>query len=580
MKIKDYGIIGDANTVALVGKNGSIDWCCLPKFDSPSVFAKILDKEKGGFFKLEPAEEYVSRQEYLPNTNILKTIFKTKEGIVELLDFMPYGFDLEREAVVSYSEVHRILVGKKGQVKMSLVFDPRFKYAEEVPELTINQKYIVARGHKKIMYLVGNINFTEKSFVVKKDQRRHFVMYSGSMIYKPLSYFNPQKKFLLTKNFWETWIKKSAYKGMYKEYLERSLLVLKLLSYSSEGSFVAAATTSLPETLGGKRNWDYRYNWIRDAVFTLQAFYMLGFRTEARNFVHWITRICLRDGIGLQIMYGLEGERNLPEKELSHLAGYANSRPVRIGNAAYQQFQLDIYGEVIDFYHMYMDYNGEIDRNIRIVIINLIEYVCRHWQDRDSGLWEMRSTQKQFTYSLLMCWVALDRGVDMARRLCWNVEVHRWEKVKETIKKTILADCWNEKLGYFTQAAKDESIDASALLIPLYGLLPFSDKKVISTINKVHKLLGVNDFVFRYQHDEFQEKENSFLLCTFWLITCLHKIGSKKKAKEILTKVLSNSNDLKIFSEEIDPQTGEYFGNYPQAFSHIGLINCILSLEE
>lgn len=580
MKIKDYGIIGDTNTAALVGKNGSIDWCCLPRFDSPAVFARILDQEKGGCFQLEPTEEYVSRQEYIASTNILKTIFKTKDGIVELIDFMPYGFDLEREAVVSYSEVHRILVGKKGQVKMKLVFDPRLKYAEEKTEITINQKYIMATGHKKVIYLVGNVNFTETTFLVKKDQRKHFVMYSGSMIYKPLNYFNPQKKYQLTKHHWETWVKKTIYQGEYKEYIDRSVLILKLLSYSSEGSFVAAPTTSLPENLGGTRNWDYRYTWVRDAVFTLQAFFMLGFRTEARDFVRWITRICLRDGIGLQIMYGLEGERNVPEKELNHLAGYENSRPVRIGNAAYQQFQLDIYGEIIDFFHMYMDYNGTIDRNIKIVIINLVEYVCKHWEAADSGIWEMRTKHEQYTYSHLLCWVALDRGIDMAERLCWNVNLKTWKKTKEAIKKTILTECWNEKLGCFTQARKSENLDASALLIPLYGLLPFTDKKVILTVKKISKQLTKEDFLYRYLNDEIQEKENAFLLCTFWLITCLHKIGQKKKAKNILNKVLTMSNGLRIYAEEIDPKTGDYYGNYPQAFSHIGLINCILGLEE
>lgn len=580
MEIKDYGIIGDTNTVALVGKNGSIDWCCMPRFDSPSIFAALLDAKKGGCFRIEPMGAYASHQEYVPKTNVLKTVFKTKEGVAELIDFMPLGFDLERESVVSYSEIHRMLLCKKGQMTFQLIFEPKFKYGLEEADIVVNTDSIVAASLKRVLSVVGNIDFNQRTFSMKKDQKKLFVLYSGSVLHRSIAYFNSQDKFLLTCNYWKTWLNKCTYSGCYKDAIERSLLAIKLLSYGPEGSFVAAPTTSLPESIGGSRNWDYRFTWIRDAVFSLQALYMLGYRTEARKFVKWINHLCLRDGIGLQIMYGLGGERNLVERVLEHLDGYQGSKPVRIGNAAYKQFQLDIYGEIFDLFYMYMFYNDSIDRNIRITLINLLEFVCQNWEVPDSGLWELRNTKKQFTYSHLMCWVALDRGIKIAKTLCWNVDTKRWVKLRDKIKETILRDCFNSKLNSFTQARHDTVLDASSLLIPLYGLLPFDDPKVLGTMRAIGKRLLKNNLVYRYESDEIQEPEGAFLLATFWYIICLHKSGQQALAKKNLAQVISLSNKLGLYSEEMDPETGTYLGNYPQAFSHIGLINCILALEK
>ncbi|OGI07092.1 MAG: hypothetical protein A2Y40_02175 [Candidatus Margulisbacteria bacterium GWF2_35_9] len=580
MDIKDYGIIGDTNTVALIGKNGSIDWCCLPRFDSPSVFACLIDKYNGGFFKLEPIEEYTSHQEYLQNTNILKTTFSTKTGIIELIDFMPYIPNDNSQNIVSFSEIHRILVCKKGSVDMHYIFDPKFNYALGETTINITDRYIEASKDNKIMMLIGNIHLNNPQFTVKYRQRKTFVLYYGRVIYRSLDFFETNKKFQQTKTYWESWTNKIIYTGKYNKELIRSALLLKLLSYSPSGAFVAAPTTSIPESLGGTRNWDYRYCWMRDSVFTLQAFYRLGLRSEARNYIRWARKVIIRDGISVQIMYGVDGERNLPETELSYLEGYGNSKPVRIGNGAHTQSQHDIYGEILDIMNTFVHYSGSIDTDLKQVLMSLIEYVCKKWEDVDSGIWEMRELNKQFTYSHLMCWVAINRGLSLAKSLYWvDAPITRWKKVANKIRTTILKECWNNKLGYFTQARNDNSVDASALLIPMYGFLPFDDPRVISTVRVVQQTLCKNGLVLRYLHDEFQGEEGGFLLCSFWLIECLSKMGHKKEAIEHLDKVLSYSNNLKLFSEEIDIDNGTFLGNYPQAFSHIGLINCILSLQ-
>lgn len=582
MKINEYGVIGDTNTVALVGANGSIDWCCLPRFDSPSVFACVLDKYNGGFFRISPVEPYESRQEYIKNTNILKTIFKTASGIVELIDFMPCGtYGREGGEVVSYSEIHRIIICKRGTVEMEYDFQPRFSYALGETEINVTDRYVEASQNNKVLMLVGNIHLLNKTFTVKKNQKKTFLMYSGRVMYRPWKYFNSSKKYQLTKNYWETWTNKIVYRGEYRKELVRSALILKLLSYSQSGAFVAAPTTSIPETMGGSRNWDYRYCWVRDSVFTLQAFYRLGLRSEARSFIKWVRKVSMRDGIGIQIMYGIDGERNLPEKELDHLAGYGDSKPVRIGNGAHKQLQHDIYGEILDIMHTFVTYNGLIDQDLRNVLTSLIEFVCKKWEEPDAGIWEMREVNKKFTYSHLMCWVAINRGLDLAKSLYWDLpktQINNWKQTANKIKNTILKDCWNEDLMTFTQGRNDDALDASTLLIPIYGLLPFDDPKVVATVDKVLHDLYKNGIVFRYLEDEFDGHEGGFLLCTFWLVECLIHMNRKEEALEIMNKVLSFSNEIGLLPEEIDVYSGEYLGNYPQAFSHIGLINCILSL--
>jgi len=580
MKIKDYGLIGDTRTAALISKNGSIDWCSFPRFDSSSSFAGVLDREKGGYFQLAPVDEYTSSQQYLPNTNILKTTFKTAQGVVDLMDFMPIGINDADNNVVAYSEIHRIIVSRRGEVKMKCIFEPRFNYGKGHTEIVKSKRHIEAIQSKKILILTGNIDFLEDEFTVKAKQRRNFVLYFGRVIVKPLEYFQSNKKLILTKNYWESWLNKIIYQGEYEQWVYRSILLLKMLSYSDSGAFIAAPTTSLPETIGGSRNWDYRFSWIRDSVFTLQAFYMLGLRSEARAFIQWIRKILMRDGIGVQIMYGIDTERNIPERQLEHLSGFADSRPVRIGNDAHFQAQHDIYGEIMDIMLTYVEYNGMIDKGLKHVLVSLVEYVCKTWEEVDSGIWEMREVNKQFTYSHLMCWVAIDRIIKIAKRLSWDIPITRWRKVSNDIKQVIMTQCWSEDRQAFTQARNDHQLDASSLLIPIYGFLPFDDPRVVSTVESIREVLCQKGLVYRYEEDEFEGEEGGFVFCSFWLIECLSRMGRKQEAKELLNEVLSYSNDLMMFPEEICPQSGDYLGNYPQAFSHIGLINCILSLQD
>ncbi len=588
--LEDYGIIGNLSTCALVGKDGSIDWCCFPHIESTSVFAGILDAQRGGHFTIQPLESFKSSQEYVPNTNVLKTIFHVESGVVTLTDFMPMDI-LDKDSEENLQIILRNIKCEEGTSKLELNFKPRFDYARSKTTLKISGQNVLASSKKEMAFLTGSIPLIKKDNCVKTD----FQIQAGESIWFALQY-NHRNPFPLdmcntmlqnTIDYWEEWRHhceddRCVFQGPWHNLITRSGLVLKLLTHSDTGGICAAPTTSLPEEIGGIRNWDYRYTWIRDASFTVQALYNLGHIQEAKQYLKWFQNICLKSGdpADIQIMYGLHGESDLEERELNHLSGYRESKPVRIGNGAAKQKQLDIYGELIQAIYDTSRYGEELSDEIWGFIQQILDYVCDVWDTPDAGIWEMRGEHKHFVYSKLMCWVALDRGIRMTAHKEAGKHVARWQSVRETIRIALLQKGFNEKLNSFVQAFESDNLDATSLLIPIMGFLPFKDSRVQGTINATLKNLATEKgLVYRYKSaDGLPGGEGIFVLCTFWLINSLILSNRIDEAESIFQTVLSYVSPLGLLAEEIDPNTGKQLGNFPQAFSHIGLINSALYL--
>lgn len=584
--LEDYGIIGNTETIALVANDGSIDWMCLPHLESKSVFGRLLDSEKGGFFSISPRIGFSSYQTYSGHTNILKTDFECSSGSGQVVDFMP-PFKKSK----SWHK-HQILFRKvnchKGCVPFRLVFEPRFDYGKLKPEITETDTGIVATSGAEKLYLDAKLNFkinkdsAQAEFTLSEKEELWIVTQYGAK-----NRFTPKEmeKYLKeTSIFWEKWrhncqdIRQCVFNGPWHDLIIRSGLVLKLLTHGQTGAIAAAATTSLPETIGGARNWDYRFNWIRDSVFAAQGLYNLGNIKEARQLFNWYKRLYRGVKVSdIQIVYGLHGEKELAEKKLWHLSGYRNSRPVRIGNLAALQFQLDVYGEILNVAFETSRYGESLSKNDWKFLKKIVNHVCKVWRRKDFGIWEVRGAKKHFVYSKLMCWVALDRGLKIAEKKQWKAPVQKWEKVKEEIKKSILKNGYNKKIGSFVQSYNSKNLDAANLLLPIVGFLPFDDPRVKGTIEATLKDLTKDGLVFRYaSKDGLPGKEGFFILCTFWLIDCLALSGQVKKAEQTLINLLKRANPLGLLSEEIDFSGKMLTGNFPQAFSHVGLINSAL----
>lgn len=593
-KISDYGIIGNLRSVALVGKDGSIDWMCLPYIDSPSVFGALLDDEKGGRFSLSPIGTMDSMAEYVPETNILRTIFRTGDGEMELTDFMPIPGEGREGREVEY-ELFRVVHVTKGNVEVGMVFDPRFNYARNETSLTRNERMLVVRGGNERMTLAVSQDVPESS----ADYTAQWPLSEGETLWFRLQY-NTEESFICnteigetalheTKKYWRDWLRRretgrSVRLGHYQTMVDRwSALILKLLQYEETGTIAAAATTSLPEEVGGTRNWDYRYTWLRDTSFTLQALFNLGHLSETEDYLRWIERLISQYGTDkLQIMYGLRGEVDLPELELTHLDGYKGSRPVRIGNKAAKQKQLDVlYGEIMDAALRLSDYVGKISYKMWPVLRDICDYVIKHWQDKDKGIWEVREGPFSFVYSKVMCWVALDRGITIAQRYGFPADIERWQTTKQLIREEVIHKGWSDKQKSFVQHYDTDSLDSSNLLIPLYGFLPFKDPLVVQTVEAIERELSHNGFLFLYRgEDGLPGEEGAFLICSFWLVDCLIGIGRLSDAELLLRKLESTANHLGLFSEEYDVLRLESLGNFPQAFTHIGYINSVVKLLE
>lgn len=590
--IEDYGVIGDLHTVALVGMDGSIDWCCLPHFDSPSVFAAILDARKGGFFKIAPTEETVRKQMYFPETCVLITRFLSHDGVGEVTDFMPIEEGSEERQHV-HQVVRRVRV-VRGQVRFKLECFPAFDYARSPHCVHKRKEGVVFSSSQCSLGLSSTVNLRPAGsgviaeFTLRAGEETTFVLRqledakSRDVL---ASRFDGNRAFDQTVAYWRRWIAGCRYQGRWREMVQRSALTLKLLTFAPTGAIVAAPTTSLPEELGGVRNWDYRYTWIRDAAFTVYAFLRLGFTHEAEHFVQWLdnrAREEERDG-SLQIMYGIHGEHKLPEKELKHLEGYLGSAPVRIGNAAHAQLQLDIYGELMDSIYLANKYSKPISYDLWRHLRGLLGYVCDHWREKDEGIWEVRGGRQHFVFSKLMCWVALDRGLRLAQKRSFPGDRDRWLSTRNAIYEEIMAKGWNDKRKSFVQHYGTDALDASNLIMPLVFFISPYDPRIQSTIKATQNSLMSDSLVYRYRigrgaADGLVGDEGTFSMCTFWMVEALARAGQVDEARYIFEKMHSYANHLGLYSEQIG-RTGEALGNFPQAFTHLSLISAAFNLD-
>ncbi|PWT97247.1 MAG: glucoamylase [Terriglobia bacterium] len=594
--IADYGVIGDLHTVALVGKNGCIDWCCLPRFDSPSVFGAILDENKGGCFRLCSTGGEV-KQIYLPNTNVLVTRFLSEEGMAEVIDFMAVGRESGGETEQQWRQLVRIAKAIRGPAKFLLECRPAFDYGRARAEVHLDA------GGCSALFSSGAQEFALKSayplrrqadgvtaeFVLPAGEEATFVLRHREGRADPaLSEPPADGKQLLTETtrFWRGWMAHSQYHGRWRETVGRSALLLKLLTYLPSGAIVAAPTTSLPEQIGGVRNWDYRYTWVRDAAFTVYSLIRLGYTEEAAAFAGYMqARAAEPEGENgpLNVMYGIDGRHDLREETLDHLEGYRGSRPVRIGNAAAGQFQLDIYGELMDSLYLCDKYATPFSYDMWKVVEGLLDWVARNWEQTDKSIWEVRGDSRDFTYSKLQCWVALDRGLRLARKRSLPVSGKCWERERDRIYSTIMNKAWNEQRGAFTQYFGSDAVDASTLLMPLMRFISPTDPRMIATIGRVQQELAEDSLVQRYQigkaaQDGLPGSEGFFTACSFWLVEAMARAGYAEEAQLLFEKLLSFANHLGLFSEEISPK-GELLGNFPQALTHLALISAAYNLD-
>ena len=601
--IENYGIIGNMRTVALVGMNGSIDWYCSPHFDSPSVFGAILDDERGGRFKIAPvAEQLKSRQFYWPSTNILVTRFLHEDGIAELEDFMPVGLPPQSKW---YHHLYRRIRCVRGTVKVRMVCKPAFDYGREPHEVTLHGSGATFRSAKHWLHLCCGQTLRQEGdgsvvaeFELEEGKSHVFTVSdeqtdSGALC--PASEKEGEELFQHTVQFWHRWLSRGTYRGRWRERVERSALLLKLLTFEPTGAIVAAPTTSLPEVIGGPRNWDYRYTWLRDAAFTVYAFVRIGFTEEAAGFVRWIQHYAakhLRPGEKIPAMFSIYGNPELPEQELKHWEGYKKSSPVRIGNDAYKQFQSDIYGELMDSLYLYNKYVLPISYDFWTEIRHRLDWVCENWKNPDEGIWEMRNRQEHFVYSKLMNWVALDRGVRLADKRSFPADRERWMRDRDKIYEEVMTRGWNEKRRAFTQFYGSEDLDASVLIMPLVFFMAPSDPRMVNTIKAIMKKpkeggLVSDGLVYRYPPDPridgLAGEEGTFNMCSFWLVEAMTRAGMAdpemlNQARLLFERMLGYANHLGLYAEQTSSQ-GEALGNFPQAFTHLALISAAFNLD-
>ncbi len=594
LPIEDYGMIGDLTTVALVGKNGSIDWCCLPDIDSPSVFGALLDVGKGGSFRLAPVEQegMNTKQIYLPETNILITRFLTHDGVGEVTDFMP----IKQPGTRRY-EHH--LVRAVHMVRGSLTFQmscrPAFNYARDTHTLQLVEQGAVFRSPTLTLALSSSVPLQDDgqggvlaTFTLAEDQSAFFFLDSSQdqdIHSHPIGQDLYHAQFTETRRYWRNWLSQCQYQGRWREHVQRSALTLKLLTYAPTGAIVAAPTTSLPEGIGGERNWDYRFTWFRDASFTLDSMLALGFTEEAEAFIDWLKQRlnALEEGGELQPIYTIRGAREMPEILLDHLEGYQQSRPVRIGNGAATQRQLDIYGELMDVLYVYSHHRG-LTYESWLHLCQQLDWLAQHWQEEDEGIWEVRGGTRHFLHSRLMCWVAFDRAQRIARERGFPAPLDEWQRISTQIYREIMEKGWNEQKQSFVQYYGGEAVDASALLLTLTGFIEARDPRMLSTIERIQRELMHMPHVYRYDVDTaacdgLQGHEGTFNICSFWLVEALARAGRLEEARLSLEHMLTYANHVGLYAEEI-ASTGEALGNFPQAFTHLALISACLRVDE
>ncbi|MFF0200320.1 glycoside hydrolase family 15 protein [Streptomyces sp. NPDC005017] len=589
--ISEHGLIGDLRSVALVGTDGTIDWYCCPAFDAPSVFASILDAERGGRFEVTAIGPARTKQFYFPDTNVLITRFFTEDGVGEVQDFMPV------DGSVAETERHRLIrrvLCVRGSVPFRVRVAPRFDYGAQPHSLRLDGEMAVFESEKLTLALTATLPLEADG----PDARADFKLSEGGSAVFALDQVGPgvaprgcarteaERQFTATVAYWRRWLSQSRYRGRWREMVHRSALTLKLLTYAPTGAIVAAATTSLPEQLGGERNWDYRYVWVRDAAFCVYSLLRLGFADEAEAFMRFVTdHITPGESHAsgpLQIMYGIDGRTDLPECELAHLEGHRGSAPVRVGNAAADQLQLDIYGALIDSIYLYDKWARPISSDHWDDVCAIVDWVCAHWDQPDEGIWETRGGRKKFLYSRLMCWVAIERAIRMANRRGLPADLNRWREARDTIYRRIMSGGWSESRRAFVQHEGGEVLDAALLMMPLTKFIAPTDPKWLSTLDALTQDLVSDSLVYRYDPqaspDGLRGDEGTFSICSFWYVEALVHAGRVDEACLAFEKMLTYANHVGLYAEEIG-QTGEQQGNFPQAFTHLALISAAFNLD-
>ncbi len=582
----NYAIIGNCKSAALISDKGSIDWCCLPDFNSPSVFAKILDENRGGSFEILVDDSYEVQQSYARTTNIVSTVFRSGNDCFEVFDFMPRY--LNGSGYFNPAEIVRYFKYKSGNPAFRLKYDPRVEYARFHSRLEDEDEYIkcyTTEGDYDSMYLYTDFNkqdILQQNTIYLKQDGFALMSYDQKLLSQTLDrqYLKLQK----TKVYWLEWANKLTSYAKYNHEIIRSALVLKLLSYDKTGAVLAAATTSLPETIGEERNWDYRFCWIRDASMVIKVMSSLGHLNTVKRFMRFIIDIIPDKDEKIQIMYGINREKVLTEETLDHLTGYMGSSPVRVGNAAYLQKQNDIYGILVDvIYQQFTDFKISLEdsESLWTIVRSIVRIVENNWQKPDKGIWEIRTDEKHFTFSKVLCWVAIDRAIKIAGFIHKDKYVKEWEPLADTIRNEILEKAWNVEMGAFTQFYGSADLDAATLLMESYGFIDARDPRYVQTVKATEKELCVDGLMYRYRNrDDFGLPSSSFTICTFWLINALNAIGEKKRAKAMFEQLLSYSNHVGLFSEDIDFKTKRLLGNFPQAYSHLALIETAINLAK
>ncbi len=582
--IENHAVIGDLHTVALIALDGTLDFMCFPNFDSPTIFASLLDADRGGCFEITPTLEGAKhKQLYLPDSNILLTRFLSADGVAEISDFMPV-----EEAGNAHNLVRRVKT-VRGEIRFTIRCAPRFDYGRASHRCEKDEQGVLFTSDGMAIRLRSSIPLeidgqdAAATFTLKPDESVSFVLEDANARLECNADGYVARSFKHTLNYWRRWVGCCQYQGRWREQVNRSALVLKLLVSQPHGSLVAAPTFGLPEAIGGARNWDYRYTWIRDASFTTYALMRLGYTEEAGAFMRWIKARCreLKPGDALQIMYRIDGSPDLPEETLDHFHGFRDSRPVLIGNGAAKQLQLDIYGELMDSIYLFNKWGHEISHDFWQNLTGLVESVVEHWREPDAGIWETRKGAQEFLYSRLMCWVAVDRALRLARKRSLPAPVARWEEARDTIYRDIFTNFWDEEQQTFVQHRGSKTVDAACLLMPLVKFIAPQDPRWMSTLAAIDRVLVEDSLVYRYGRDDPAHEgtaDGTFCMCTFWFAECLARAGDVQRARFVFEKMLGYANHVGLYGEQLGP-AGEHLGNFPQAFTHLGLISAAYAID-
>lgn len=589
MKNLNYSVVGNCRTAAIISEKGSVEWFCLPDFDSPSVFGKILDEDRGGSLEIHVSSDYSISQQYMAHTNVLVTSYKSdEEGCFDVVDFMPRYRTGDNTDYYTPAELYRMIKLTGGRPKFKVVYNPRLNYADGDVVNKYGPTFIKTclKGNlENTIYLYSSLDF--KSITDNREielTKNEFLLISYNQKVVDIDMERVYLEYARTKLYWLNWSNRSKKFTILDEYIERSMLVLKLMSYQPTGAVLAALTTSIPEVIGGVRNWDYRYCWLRDASMSIETLIEIGHRGSANRFMKFITNILHSKSDTFQIMYGIHYERNIEETELKHLQGFKGSRPVRIGNAAYYQQQNDTYGYLMNVIYQYFHYfSGTLDEieDIFEVVKHICRIVLKEWRNPDNGIWEIRNKKEHFVSSKVMCWVALDRAAKISEMLHNKDYTKRYSEEAKLIKQDVLENGWKEEIQSFSQTYSNLDLDSSLLLMEKYGFISADDPKYKKTVNAIYSNLNYKGLMFRYNnHDDFGKPNSAFTICNFWMVRGLYVTGRCHEALEMFERLLSYSNHVKLFSEDLDFDTKQQLGNFPQAYSHLALIDTALLFSE